>query len=120
MRSTAELDATWAAMTSRAWDGHGLSRGRPWPCRSLPFFRWREVEIHHVDAGTGYTPSDWPDEYVRRELPRLLTTVPGRLAEGPQRQHLLAWLTGRAPSAGQLDIDPWESSARNYHAAPAD
>ncbi len=120
VRSTTELEAAWAAMTPHAWDGHGLSRGRPWPCRTLPFFRWREVEVHHVDAGTGYDPADWPDEYVRRELPRLLSTVPGRLTDGPQRRQFLAWLTGRAASPGQLDIDRWESSAGNYFGASAD
>jgi maleylpyruvate isomerase len=116
-RSTAGLEATWAAMTPEAWDGHGLSRGRPWPCRSLPFFRWREVEIHHVDAGTGYGPQDWPEEYVRRELPLLLATVPDRLADEAERRRLLAWLTGRSPSSGELDLGPWESRPGNYFGA---
>jgi maleylpyruvate isomerase len=113
-RSTAELEATWAAMTPHAWNGHGLSRGEPWPCVTMPFFRWREVEIHHVDAGTGYEPDDWPDEYVGRELPLLLDTLPGRLAQGHERRRLLAWLAGRAPSPGPLDLDPWESRRANY------
>ena len=113
-RSTTELEAAWAAMTPEAWDGNGLSRGRPWPCRTLPFFRWREVEIHHVDAGAGYGPQDWPEEYVRRELPLLLATVPDRLADGAERRRLLAWLTGRSPSAGDLDLGPWESRPNNY------
>ena len=76
VRSTAELESAWAAMTPQAWDGHALSRGRPWPCRTLPFFRWREVEIHHVDAGTGYDPADWPDEYLRREVAALVDHGP--------------------------------------------
>ena len=53
---SADLESAWAAMTPAAWDGHGLSRGRPWPCRAMPYFRWREVEIHHVDLGAGYGP----------------------------------------------------------------
>jgi maleylpyruvate isomerase len=118
-RSTAELEATWAAMTPEAWDRHGLSHGRPWPCRTLPFFRWREVEIHHVDAGTGYEPDDWPEEYVRLELPLLAATIPQRLADGAQRRGLLAWLAGRAPSPGELDIGPWESRPDNYFGALA-
>src|SRR5579885_1351427 len=48
-RATTELEATWSAMTEAAWDGHGLSMGRPWPCRQTVFHRWREVELHHVD-----------------------------------------------------------------------
>jgi maleylpyruvate isomerase len=112
--STAELETAWAAMTPEAWAGHGLSRGRPWPCRALPYFRWREVEIHHVDLGTGYDIDDWPEDYVERELPLTLATVPSRLADGTERRRLLAWLTGRASSPGELDLTPWESRRENY------
>ena len=114
LRSITALEAAWAAMTPEAWDGHGLSRGRPWPCRVLPYYRWREVEIHHVDMGAGYELEDWPEEYVRRELAALLATVPGRLADAGQRRRLLAWLTGRSASPGQLDLDRWESRPGNY------
>jgi maleylpyruvate isomerase len=113
-RSTAALEETWAAMTPDAWAGHGLTRGRTWPCRSLPYFRWREVEIHRVDLGFGYEFTDWPDEYVRRELPFLLATVPDRLADANERRRLLAWLTGRSPSSGDLDLARWESHPGNY------
>jgi maleylpyruvate isomerase len=101
-------------MTPVAWAGHGLSKGRPWPCRAMPYFRWREVEIHHVDLGTGYDIADWPEDYVARELPLTLATVPGRLAEGAERRRLLAWLIGRASSPGELDLGPWESQRGNY------
>jgi len=120
LRSVTDLEAAWAAMTAAAWDGHGLSRGRPWPCRLMPYFRWREVEIHHVDMGTGYEPGDWPEEYVRRELAALLATVPGRLGEAAQRRRLLAWLTGRSASPGQLDLARWESNPGNYFKGLAD
>jgi maleylpyruvate isomerase len=113
-RSTAALEAAWAAMTPAAWAGHGLTRGRRWPCRTLPYFRWREVEIHRVDLGLGYEIADWPDEYVRRELPLLLATVPDRLADGNERRRLLAWLTGRSPSSGDLDLARWESRPGHY------
>jgi maleylpyruvate isomerase len=112
--STARLEAAWAAMTPEAWAGHGLSRGRPWPCRALPYFRWREVEIHHVDIGTGYDIADWPEEYVGRELQVTVATVPSRLADGAERRRLLAWLIGRASSPGELDLAPWESVRGNY------
>jgi maleylpyruvate isomerase len=113
-RSTAELEEAWAAMTPAAWDGHGLSRGRPWPTRAMPYFRWREVEIHHVDLGTGYDLLDWPEDYVGRELQLTLATVPGRLADPGERRRLLAWLTGRAASPGDLDLARWESRPGNY------
>jgi maleylpyruvate isomerase len=113
-RATAELETVWAAMTPEAWNGNGLSRGRPWPCRAMPYFRWREVEIHHVDLGTGYDPRDWPEGYVRRELQLTLATVPGRLADGGQQRALLAWLTGRSSTPGELDLAGWESRPGNY------
>ncbi|HXP32594.1 MAG TPA: maleylpyruvate isomerase N-terminal domain-containing protein [Acidimicrobiales bacterium] len=113
-RSTADLEAAWEAMTPQAWDGNGLSRGRRWPCRSLPYFRWREVEIHHVDLGMGYEAQDWPDEYVRRELPIMLATVPDRLGDATARRRLLAWLTGRATSPGSLGLARWESRPGHY------
>jgi maleylpyruvate isomerase len=80
----------------------------------MPYFRWREVEVHHVDLGTGYSPEDWPEEYLRRELPRLLATIPDRLTQATERRRFLAWLTGRAPSPGPLDLAPWESSPAHY------
>ncbi len=67
-------------------DRRGLGRTRavawaPVAVPPMPYFRWREVEIHHVDMGRGYEPEDWPEEYVRRELAALLATVPARLGE---------------------------------------
>jgi maleylpyruvate isomerase len=114
LRSIAELEAAWAAMTPVAWNGNGLSHGRPWPCRAMPYFRWREVEIHHVDLGTGYDAADWPEGYVGRELQLTLATVPGRLADATERRRLLAWLTGRAATPGELDLAGWESRPGNY------
>ena len=103
----AALEATWARMTPEAWAGHGLSRGREWPCARLPFHRWREVEIHCVDLGLGYSPLDWPEGYVARELPRALATLPDRLGP-PARAELLAWLFGRIPQPSGIDLAPWE------------
>ncbi len=114
LRSITELETAWTAMTPEAWNGNGLSRGRRWPCRAMPYFRWREVEIHHVDFGAGYGPPDWPEGYVRRELQLTLATVPGRLADADQRRRLLAWLTGRSATPGELDLGSWESRPGNY------
>ncbi len=91
LRTSAALEAVWEQMTPAAWRGHGLARGSRWPCRWLPFHRWREVELHHVDLGLGYGPADWPDAYVEEELAR---TVAG--LDGGARRRLLAWLVGRA------------------------
>lgn len=107
-RSTAELEATWSAMTEEAWDGHGLSAGRLWPCRQTVFHRWREVELHHVDLGLAYGPDDLPDEYVAVELPIALSMLPERL-DHTGRAALFAWLVGRRPQP-TLDPAPWQST----------
>ena len=110
----AELEAAWERMTPEAWRGHGLSRGAEWPCRWLPFHRWREVEIHQVDLGLGYTALDWPEAYVARELPLALGTVPDRL-DAPARAQTLAWLVGRA-GRPSIELAPWQD---HYQSAPA-
>ena len=69
-QSAIDLEAVWETTSAAGWAGHGLRRGRQWPCVELPFHRWREVEVHHVDLGLGYEATDWPEEYVARELPR--------------------------------------------------
>ena len=37
----------------------------------IPLLRVREVEIHHVDVGLGYTPDDWTLEFAERTLDQL-------------------------------------------------
>jgi maleylpyruvate isomerase len=37
--------------------------------RRLILLRWTEVEVHHADLGTGYTPADWPPDFVDAVLP---------------------------------------------------
>ncbi|WP_200307151.1 maleylpyruvate isomerase family mycothiol-dependent enzyme [Streptomyces adelaidensis] len=34
----------------------------------VPFRRWIEVEIHHVDLGIGYELEDLPEEFAQREI----------------------------------------------------
>ena len=106
LSSNAQVEAAWGRMTPEAWDRHGLAQGDEWPCRLMPFHRWREVEIHHVDLGLGYSPDDWPAEYVTRELPQALDTVPDRLS-GADRAAVLAWLVGRSGQPPTIDLTPW-------------
>ncbi|MFF5916877.1 maleylpyruvate isomerase family mycothiol-dependent enzyme [Streptomyces flavochromogenes] len=48
----------------------------------IPFRRWVEVDLHHVDLGVGYELEDLPEEFVNREIDFLadrfagLETVP--------------------------------------------
>ncbi|CAM5686583.1 Mycothiol-dependent maleylpyruvate isomerase OS=Streptomyces glaucescens OX=1907 GN=SGLAU_08805 PE=4 SV=1 [Streptomyces glaucescens] len=86
----------------------------------VPFRRWVEVELHHVDLGVGYELEDLPAEFTEREIdfladrftghpdvpPTLLTDGTrawrtGREADAPEvtvrgsRADLLGWLAGR-------------------------
>ena len=48
------------------------SQGESVPHADLPFRRWREVVVHHADVGDdGFTPEDWPQDYVREDLRRM-------------------------------------------------
>ncbi|GAA3858027.1 maleylpyruvate isomerase family mycothiol-dependent enzyme [Streptomyces sp. NPDC059687] len=67
----------------------------------VPFRRWVEVELHHVDLGIGYELEQLPAEFVEREIDFLTErfadhpAVPGislTALEGPGR---LVWTTGR-------------------------
>jgi maleylpyruvate isomerase len=63
--------------------------------------------MHHVDLGLGYTPLDWPEEYVAWDLPVLLATVPGRLRSIGDRQQFMAWLAGRGPLQASSTLTAW-------------
>ncbi|MEW2286452.1 maleylpyruvate isomerase family mycothiol-dependent enzyme [Streptomyces sp. NPDC047841] len=64
----------------------------------VPFRRWAEVELHHVDLGTGYELEDLPAEFLERETGFLTERFSGhpdipatRVTDGTR-----AWTTGRA------------------------
>jgi maleylpyruvate isomerase len=106
VEANAALEAAWARMTAEAWAGHGLAQRGRWPCARLPFHRWREVEVHCVDLGLDYSPRDWPEGYVARELPEALDGLPDRLSAAG-RTELLAWLFDRSAQP-PLELRPWE------------
>ncbi|MCZ9346045.1 maleylpyruvate isomerase family mycothiol-dependent enzyme [Streptomyces sp. TRM76130] len=67
----------------------------------LPFRRWVEVELHHVDLGIGYELEDLPTEFTEREVGFLAERFarhpdvpPTRITDGT-----LAWRTGREARA---------------------
>ena len=108
--SAAALDACWASAPESVWAFTGETALGPALLSELPVRRWREVTVHRSDLGLGSTPADWPNTYVRIDLPRLtmlwasrrpmgLTTLPPEaLAATPQVR--LAWLLGRATIDG--------------------
>lgn len=68
----------------------------------VPFRRWIEVELHHVDLGIGYELEDLPEEFVAREIDFLADRFSGhpeapatRVTDGTR-----AWSTGRVTEGG--------------------
>jgi maleylpyruvate isomerase len=105
--SQARLDQAWERSITAGWPHSELLGSDHWPTMASPSRRLREVEMHHVDLDLGYEPSDWPDEYVDWELPLILATVPGRVQGETDRRQLVAWLSGRGPLPGAVQLDPW-------------
>lgn len=109
-RTIWSLEGSWARLSAEAWDVSGMTLTGPRAARDVPWVRWREVAVHHIDLGAGY---DWPllpPTYVRAELGRLtmiwasrkpmgLTTLPDEALAAPE-WHRLAWLFGRADIDG--------------------
>ncbi|WP_030181509.1 maleylpyruvate isomerase family mycothiol-dependent enzyme [Streptomyces sp. NRRL S-813] len=63
----------------------------------VPFRRWAEVELHHVDLGIGYELEDVPAEFVEREIDFLAQRFSGHPDVPPTRltDGTRAWSTGR-------------------------
>ncbi|MEV6543147.1 maleylpyruvate isomerase family mycothiol-dependent enzyme [Streptomyces sp. NPDC051665] len=72
----------------------------------IPFRRWGEVELHHVDLGIGYELEDLPEEFTRRETDFLVERFDGHpdvpsthLTDGTH-----AWNTGRASDKPEITV----------------
>jgi maleylpyruvate isomerase len=105
--SAERLEGVWARSAEVGWPGRELMAGDTWRTPESPWRRLREVEVHHADLGMNYRPEDWPEEYLRWELPRSLATVPGRIADPGDARRFLAWLIGRRGDPGALELEPW-------------
>jgi maleylpyruvate isomerase len=113
--SAQRLEAAFAATAEDVWRrGQGRMASGMWPLAELPFRRWREVEIHHVDLALGYGFDDWPDDYVDAELARGLPGLAARLPAGAgvdiaglDRRRLLAWIIGRSDDPALPALTPW-------------
>ena len=71
---------------------------------ALPYARRRELEIHHVDLGLGYSPADWPADFVERTL-LFVHARSGAVDVVGEPAEVLAWRLGRGrgPSVRRLD-----------------
>lgn len=72
----------------------------------VPFRRWAEVELHHVDLGIGYELEDLPEEFKEREIAFLADRFSGypevpatSLADGTR-----AWSTGRDADLPEVTV----------------
>ncbi|MEV4785292.1 maleylpyruvate isomerase family mycothiol-dependent enzyme [Streptomyces tuirus] len=63
----------------------------------VPFRRWIEVELHHVDLGIGYELEDLPADFTERETDFLADRFSGHPDVPPTRltDGTRAWRTGR-------------------------
>lgn len=105
--SQLELESVWERSIAAGWPHAGLLGADDWPTTASPVRRLREIEMHHVDLGLGYQPSEWPEEYVAWELPILLGTVPSRVQRIDDARALLSWLAGRWSIPTDIELDPW-------------
>jgi maleylpyruvate isomerase len=64
-----------AAMPAEAWTYFLPSTGAS--AAAVPWARLREVEVHHVDLGAGYTPEDWTDAFALRLLREIVSGSKG-------------------------------------------
>ena len=72
----------------------------------IPFRRWVEVELHHVDMGIGYELEDLPEEFTEREIGFLAERFTGNpdvpsthLTDGTH-----AWSTGRSTEKPEVTV----------------
>ncbi|MGI5351611.1 maleylpyruvate isomerase family mycothiol-dependent enzyme [Streptomyces sp. CA-250714] len=128
--SSSRLESAFAALGDEDWGRTvTLRNGVTDLASAVPFRRWIEVELHHVDLGIGYTLEDLPGTFVDRELANMarrfsehpdipaaieLRAEDGRTwrtgaaeagAEGPlvvvgSPVALVGWLTGRTNGSG--------------------
>ncbi|WP_081512473.1 maleylpyruvate isomerase family mycothiol-dependent enzyme [Nocardia donostiensis] len=124
VESTGRLVGLAQTLSVQQWNAEVRTRqGRPIPASQIPWMRWQELEIHHVDLNAGYSPSDWPADFVARILPDVAADLGRSVTESfeirsvdtgftavlgsgtPERtiaapaSDLLAWLIGRGASA---------------------
>lgn len=113
--SSAALEFAWLEALGRNdanefWSGSAVAASGPKPVSLLPLLRWREVEIHWVDLGTGRGALDLDRHYLRSDLrvsemlwrarkPIGLTPLPAAVLAAPPHDRLM-WFLGRAEIEG--------------------
>ena len=98
-RAIWRVEGTWAQLDADSWKRAGSTMFGPLPVFYIPRRRWREVEVHRLDLGLGYTWRDLPDDLVRLDLPArraaFTGVVPNAVTDLGSRAEL-AWLYARS------------------------
>jgi maleylpyruvate isomerase len=77
--SAAAFAAEAAALPGEAWAEQVRAlHGPAFPAIGVLERRLSEVEIHHVDLAAGYSPGDWPEDFLIEALPRVALSFTGR------------------------------------------
>jgi maleylpyruvate isomerase len=73
---------------------------------AVPFRRWIEVELHHVDLGIGYELEDLSEEFTQREVDFLTKRFTGHPEVPPTHvtDGTRAWSTGRAAGRPEVTV----------------
>jgi maleylpyruvate isomerase len=99
IRSTSDDFArTLTALTEEQWAGEAVAPFGTVKVAEVPLRRWREVEVHRLDLGLGYTWQGLPDAWVAADLPvrraAFAQPIPADVAALGNRAEL-AWLFSR-------------------------
>jgi len=114
--SAAVLAAEAASMPDDAWTAQVRAlNGPPFPALGVLERRLSEVEIHHVDVAAGYSPADWPGDFLREALPRVAESFAGRDDVPP----CVVWAEG-AKDSFRLGPDQAGAPAMIINGQPAD
>jgi len=99
------LDDTLASLPPQAWETPMISRRGPIPMRAVVIQRWIDVEAHHIDLALGYSPQQWPRQFVDVALPVTLQVFPA-LRQRPDADRRIAgtWRLVRADAPGEWSL----------------
>ncbi|MGW7257789.1 maleylpyruvate isomerase family mycothiol-dependent enzyme [Streptomyces sp. NPDC054834] len=106
-KSAARFQETGAALAdwSRTVE---LRNGVTDAAARVPFRRWNEVELHHVDLGIGYELEDLPAEFAEREIGFLAERFGGHKdvpSTGLRTDDGRIWTTGGGAEGGPIGIE---------------
>lgn len=77
--SAAAFEAAYRLMPPEAWHRTvRWTRGQEHPASRAADARLTEVLVHHADLDAGYVPADWPQDFVRTMLGRVVASFSAR------------------------------------------